>query len=118
MLIGRMFQIREHRYGEIFRKITNVLAFTNVPLQHSQEGADSGVFMFCISTGDDHFVAAEFEGHFAPGRHPQRLADRLGQGDLPLGGNRRPDAIPQGPAHEQRRRGGGDGDQGRAQMGL
>src|SRR5690606_33451767 len=41
--------------------------------------------MFRIGTGDDHFTAAQFEGHLAAHRHTQGLPDSLGQGDLAFG---------------------------------
>ena len=85
---------------------------------------DGNRYLDCLSA-----YSAVNQGHC----HPRILAghDRAGaQADPDLAGlSQRPagpvlqgtvraDQLPQGAAHEQRRRGGGNGDQGRAQVGL
>lgn len=58
----------------------------DVCLEQVQEGADVSVFVFGISTADNHLAALLLENQLVARADSQHLADGSGQGDLPLRG--------------------------------
>ena len=80
-----MAGIRQHRAGEIVRQGLQVPSGADVGFQQSQECTDRRIFVFELGACDDDFAAAQLECHLAAGIDTQRLPDRLGEGDLPLG---------------------------------
>src|SRR5690606_19478045 len=85
---GGMAGVLYEAAGQFIRQIPNMLTGLDVALKESQERADGGVFVLSSRPMDEHLaVLSQLKAHLVASLDAQRLADRLGQGDLSLGGD-------------------------------